>query len=251
MTTRNVSTKAALAATLMASSLAFAPFAVADPSEDASTPTPPPVLSADIENPLVPLAAPEGSILNVGVLPLFDKANWLPVPNWDWSSAWLTGVEVCSPEGIPPAPDDNVPWAPTSDVQHVVLAPGDNGNPDGWTATVSFAPYASLNDSIGALHSYKVYVEHCPLINPEAKVQRGGVIARNDPSTAHGIVVTHGHYMEMFLVALNTGIVELTMTHPTDQGQVEFPYSPAQVIASLRGAMVRPTPPSGPFGWGR
>lgn len=241
-----ISTKAALAAAVMAGSLALAPVAFAEPNEDGAPPAPV-VPTADIENPLVPLAAPQGSIVDVGVLPLFDKAQWEPVPQWDWNSPWLTGVEVCSPEGVPPAPSDTVPWAPTSDVQHVVLSPGQNGNPDGWTATLSFSPYASMNDSIGALHSYKVYVENCPLLNSDAKVQRGGVIARNDPTNAHGIVVTHGHYMEMFVTALPTGLVELAVTHPTDQGQVEFPYSPAQVFASLRGASVRPAP-RGPFG---
>ena len=252
MTKRNKTTKAALAATLMASSLALSPFAFADPDTDnVGTPHLTTAPTADIEeNPLVPITVPDDQILNVAVLPLFDKANWKPVNKWDWGSPWLTGVEICSPEGIPPAPSDDVPWAPTTDVQHVVLAPGDNGNPDGWTATVSFAPYASQTDSIGALHSYKVYVEHCPLLNTEAKVQRGGNVARNDPTLAHGIVVTHGHYMEMFVVALPTGLVELAVTHPTDAGQVEFPYSPAQVFASLRGANVRPAD-RGPFGWGR
>lgn len=179
---RNVSTKAVVAATMLASSLAMAPLALGDP-EQPTEPTAPATPTADIDNPLVPLAAPEGSIVDVGVLPLFDKAQWQPVTHWDWGSPWLTGVEVCSPDGVPPAPSDEVPEAPTSDVQHVVLAPGQNGNPDGWTATLSFAPYASLNDSIGALHSYKVYVEHCPLLNTDAKVQRGGVIGRNDRPT--------------------------------------------------------------------
>lgn len=240
------SPRAAVAAAALVSSLVLAPTALADPDAAPSTEGGQPHLSSD--QPLVPIPAPEGSIIDTSVIPFNSEAQWQPVPVWDWSSPWMTGVEVCSPEGVPPAPSDEVPWAPTSDVQHVVLSPGDGGNPQGWTATVSFAPYASLNDSVGALHSYKVYVEHCPLVNPDAKVQNGGAIARNDPSSAHGVVVTHGHYMELFAVALGSGVVELAMTHPTDTGQVAFEYSPSQVIAGLRGALVRPQSEPGPFG---
>lgn len=229
-------------------SMAFAPLAGADPSPAGDSN--PPTLSSD--NPLVPIPAPPGSIIDPAVVPFNAEAKWLPVPRWDWSSPWLTGVEICSPNGVPPAPSNTVPWAPTTDVQHVVMSPGDNGNPQGWTATVSFAPYASLQDSVNALHSYKVYIEHCPLVNDKAQIQNGGDIARNDPSIAHGVVVTFGYYMELFAVALNGGILELAMSHPTDTGQVNVEYSPAQVIAALRGAQVRPQPQPGPFGmpWG-
>lgn len=235
---------AAVAGLLTAASMALAPMAVADPAAPTDPREP-----VKVENPLVPIAAPEGTVIDVSVLPLNDVAHWLPVPNWGWSSPFLTGVEVCSPDGVPPPVSDEVPFAPSSDVQHAILAPGDNGNPQGWTATVSFAPYASQQDSIGALHSYKVYIEHCPLVNVDAKVQNNGGIARNDPTAAHGVLVTHNHYMQLFAVALPSGVVELALTRPTDAPQVSFPYSPRDVIAALKGANPRPAPPRGPFGW--
>lgn len=259
----SVFVRTAVAGLATAAAITAAPMALADPpaepvnTEQApSTPgrLAPPVgeipASKDGVPPLQPIAAPEGSILDVGVLPLFEEAHWKNVPQWDWGSPFLTGVEVCSPNG---EPDPNAEYAaPRSDVQHVILAPGDNGNPQGWTATVSFAPYASLNDSIGALVSYKNYVDSCPLrsTNPDVRVERGGGIVRNDPVNAHGVVVTNDHYMELFATALDTGIIELALTHPTDQGQVNLNYSPRNIIASLRGAVVRPPEP-GPFGgWG-
>src|SRR5690625_3519748 len=125
-------TAAAVAA--VATSLFLAPLAAADPD---TAPADPAVTQDETPEvpPLVPLAAPEGSIVDVSVLPLFKEAQWRPVPNWDFASPYLTGVEICSPFG---QPDPNAdPKPPTSDVQHVVLAPGDNGNPQGWTATLS------------------------------------------------------------------------------------------------------------------
>ena len=248
---RLVKRAATATAALVVASAAFAPTAFADPESDTAPAPPNPTadnVSTDSTPPLVSLPAPEGSILNVSVLPLNDKAHWLPVPNWGWGSPYLTGVEVCSPDGVPPAVSDTVPFAPSSDVQHVILAPGDNGNPQGWTATVSFAPYASISDSIAALHSYKVYLEHCPLVNTEAQVLNDGSVARNDPTIAHGVLVTYDHYIEVFAVAVNNGIVELALTRPTDIGQVSFPYSTRDVVASLRGAVVRPVVNRGPFG---
>lgn len=188
--------------------------------------------------PLVPIAAPAGSVIDVAVLPLFGEARWQPVPNWGWGSPFLTGVEVCSPNGIPP--EGFIPPPPSSDTQHAVLVPGDGGNPQGWTATVSFAPYASLQDSVNALHSYKTYVEACPEANRNAKVQNNSGIARNDPSSAHGVVVTNGHFMSLFATALGNGVVELALTRPAGDSQVELGYSPSSVIAALRGANPRP-----------
>jgi len=259
-------TRIAVAASALVASLAFAPTALADP--DVAPPVPHGQASGSASAPLVPLAAPAGSVINTSVLPLDAEAKWLPVPNWGWGSPFLTGVEICSPFGqpvkvVPGGPLDTPPAegapaaeapaaepvapladvieAPTSDVQHAVLVPGDGGNPQGWTATVSFAPYASLNDSVGALHQYKRYIEACPEVNPDARVRNDGGIARNDPSAAHGILVTHNYFMSLFAVATSTGVVELALTRPTDIPQAELEYSPSNIIAALRGAVVRPT----------
>lgn len=258
-------TRIAVAASALAASLAFAPAAVAEP-EPAPTPHLTAPSTADIENPLVPIAAPVGSVIDTAVLPLYAEAQWLPVPGWGWSSPFLTGIEICSPFGqpvrivpggpldVPPAEGElpaedaqpsepvaaEVIEAPSSDVQHSVLVPGDGGNPQGWTATVSFAPYASLNDSVGALHQYKRYIEACPEVNPDARVRNDGGIARNDPSAAHGILVTHNYFMSLFAVATESGVVELALTRPTDIPQAELTYSPADIVAALRGAVVRP-----------
>lgn len=245
-----IRTRVAVAgAALATASMVFAPLASAEPVETPN-PAPIPAPTADIEDPLVPIAAPEGSVIDTAVLPLNAEARWQSIPEWTWASPWLTGIELCSPGGVPPEVSDEVPWAPTSDVQHAVLVPGDGGNPQGWTGVVSFAPYASQQDAIGALHSYKVYIEHCPLVNKDAKVQNNGGIARNDPTAAHGVYVTHGHYVQTFAVALPNGVVELTFHRPADQAQVSFPYSPRDVIAALKGSNPRPVPvPRGPFGW--
>lgn len=254
---------AAVAAALVAS-VALAPSAWAEPAPVDVSPTP--HLSApavDAEGALVPLAAPVGTVIDVAALPLFAEAQWLPVPTWQWASPFLTGVEICSPFGqpvkvvpggpldvppveTPPAEVDPVTVsileAPTSDVQHTVMVPGDGGNPQGWTVTLSFAPYASLNDSIGALHQYKRYVEACPEVNPTAKTRNDGGIARNDPTAAHGLLVTHNYYLSLFAVATETGVVEVALTRPTDAPQVDLAYSPSSIIAALRGANVRPVP---------
>ena len=246
-------TRAALsttAAALLALSLAGTAAAEQKGSGDSSVPDKSKTPTASIDPgatgtrpnteaaPLVPIAAPAGSVIDVAVLPLYTEARWKPVPQWGWGSPFLTGVEVCSPNGVPP--EGFIPPPPSSDTQHAILAPGDGGNPQGWTATVSFAPYASLNDSVGALHSYKTYVEACPEVNRNAKVRNNSGIARNDPSAAHGVVVTNGYFMSLFAVALGNGVVELALTKPAGDTQVELGYSPSQVIAALRGANPRP-----------
>lgn len=252
------------AAAAVAASVALSPSALAEP-ETVDAPGVPHLSAPAVEvdgDALVPLAAPAGSVIDVAALPLFAEAQWLPVPNWGWGSPFLTGVEICSPFGQPvtvvpggplntpaepggrssePAAADLIE-APSSDVQHAVLVPGDGGNPQGWTATVSFAPYASQNDSIGALHQYKRYIEACPEVNPEAKTRNDGGIARNDPTAAHGLLVTHNYYMSLFAVATQSGVVEVALTRPTDIGQADLAYSPSSIIAALRGADVRPNP---------
>lgn len=238
----------------LAASLVLAPAALAEPV-------------ADIENPLIPIAPPQPhTVINTDALPLNAEAQWLPVPGWGWSSPFLTGVEICSPFGTPvhalpgplnpapapvaPAPGEDAPdapaplatdivLAPSSDVQHSVLVPGEGGNPQGWTATVSFAPYVSQQDSIGALHQYKRYIEACPEVNPEARVLNDGGIARNDPTAAHGAVVTHNYFLSLFAVATDKGVVELALTRPTDIPQADLSYSPADIVAALRGAVVQ------------
>lgn len=258
---------AVAAAAAVAASVALSPSAVAEPGEQGTSPDVPHLSAPAVEvedGALVPLAAPAGSVIDVAALPLFAEAQWLPVPNWGWASPFLTGVEICSPFGQPvkvvpdgsldvppaegeaPAAPADVPAdvieAPSSDVQHAVLVPGDGGNPQGWTVTVSFAPYASQNDAIGALHQYKRYIEACPEVNPEAKTRNDGGIARNDPTAAHGLLVTHNYYLSLFAVATQTGVVEVALTRPTDIGQADLAYSPSSIIAALRGANVRPTP---------
>lgn len=253
------------AAAAVAASVALSPSALAEPDGEGTSPGVPhlsePAVKVE-DGALVPLAAPAGSVIDVAALPLFAEAQWLPVPNWGWGSPFLTGVEICSPFGQPvtvvpggplntpaepgerssePAAADLIE-APTSDVQHAVLVPGDGGNPQGWTVTVSFAPYVSLNDSIGALHQYKRYIEACPEVNPAAKTRNDGGIARNDPTAAHGLLVTHNYYMSLFAVATQSGVVEVALTRPTDIGQADLAYSPSSIIAALRGANVRPTP---------
>ncbi len=271
---------AAVTAALVAS-MALAPSAGAEPAPVDVAPTPHLTAPAlDAEGALVPLAAPVGTVIDVAALPLFAEAQWLPMPAWQWASPFLTGVEICSPFGkpvtvvpggpldvppvegevppadalppvegeVPPAdappvaPAADVIEAPTSDVQHTILVPGDGGNPQGWTSTVSFAPYASLNDSIGALHQYKRYIEACPEVSPDAKTRNDGGIARNDPTAAHGLLVTHNYYMSLFAVATETGVVEVALTRPADAPQADLAYSPSNIVAALRGANVRPVP---------
>lgn len=265
-------TRITAATAALVASVALAPSALAEPSPVDGPGAPhlsEPAVTVE-DGALLPLAAPAGSVIDVAALPLFAEAQWLPVPNWGWASPFLTGVEICSPFGQPikvvpggpldvppvegeapvePAPpaepvaeDPAIIEAPSSDVQHSVLVPGDGGNPQGWTVTVSFAPYASLNDSIGALHQYKRYVEACPEVNPDAKVRNDGGIARNDPTAAHGLVVTHNYYMSLFAVATETGVVEVALTRPTDIPQADLAYSPSSIVAALRGMDVRPIP---------
>lgn len=110
----SVFVRTAVAGLATAAAITAAPMALADPpaepvnTEQApSTPgrLAPPVgeipASKDGVPPLQPIAAPEGSILDVGVLPLFEEAHWKNVPQWDWGSPFLTGVEVCSRTASP------------------------------------------------------------------------------------------------------------------------------------------------------
>jgi len=242
--------KTALAVASVAVSCAVAPTALADPGpgpgavgsdtqDTVGSPHGPSTGSA----PLVPVQPTAGSIIDTTALPLDSTAHWLPVTGWSWNTPWLTGVEICSPFGKPdPAgvkgPDGKQSFAPSSDVQHVVLQPGEGGTTAGWTATLSFAPYASRDDAIGALHSYKRYLEACPLVNDQAKTRNDGGVARNDPTLAHGVLVTDGFYLNTFAAVLADGVVELTYHQNTSTPQVSLDYNPSAVFAALRG--IRP-----------
>lgn len=242
MTLARLSTAALTALALSLAPMITAPSAFAEPQPapaDPSTPT-----ATDPDKPLVPAPAHPGSIIDTAALPLDATAHWQPVTAWTWNSPWLTGVEICSPFGKPDpagvtARDGKTTFAPSGDTQHTVLIPGEGGTTAGWTGTLSFTPYASREDGIGALNSYKRYLDACPLLNTEAKTQNDGGVARNDPTLGHGLLVTDGFYLSTFIAVLPEGLIELAFHQNTATPQVGMSYDPSSVFAALRGATVR------------
>lgn len=236
------------AALLSAASLALVAPAVAsaEPGVDPAVPAVPAAQvapEAGSGDRLAPIPAHPGSIIDTEALPLYDKEHWESVTAWTWNSPWLTGVEICSPFGNPPADakgaDGKPSDPPRGDTQHVVLVPGWNAEPTGWTATLSFTPYASREDAIGALNSYKRYLEACPLVDNQSKTQNDGGVARNDPTLGHALLVTNGFYLSTFAAVLPEGLIELAYHDNVAVPQVGMVYDPSKVFAALRGATVR------------
>ena len=228
-------TRTATAAAAVVAALICAPAAVADPVDAAP---PAPVAPPAVQAPEQPY-----SVIDVAALPLFAAAQWAPVLGHNASGGVLAGITACSANGVPAPADLDGRARAATPTYTAFLHP--TGDAMGWSGNVSAAGYSGIAASSYALASYRRYLDSCRTAPPNPAQYHNAAVGTSvlDPTEAHALIETADAWMEVFAVATNDALVEVTFSHPKDV-EITFPYDPAAVFGALKmadvGALARP-----------